>query len=178
MGTGMITLCTGTRDPRDQWGYHPDNESPSAWVDLLSAMEQALTIAMKHNITLGIEPEKANVISSAFKARNLLDHFQSPHLKIIMDPANLFEHEGPDEVRRIVEEAFALLASDIALAHAKDRTANGNFVAAGQGVLDYAHYIEQLKTINYAGALILHGLTEQEVPACVQFLQERLQSNA
>jgi sugar phosphate isomerase/epimerase len=27
MGTGMVTLCTGTRDPDDQWRHHPDNAS-------------------------------------------------------------------------------------------------------------------------------------------------------
>lgn len=27
MSTGLITLCTGTRDPLDQWKAHPDNNS-------------------------------------------------------------------------------------------------------------------------------------------------------
>lgn len=30
LGTEVITLCTGTRDPHDMWRYHPDNGSPAA----------------------------------------------------------------------------------------------------------------------------------------------------
>ena len=55
MGTSLITLCTGTRDPVDQWHHHPDNNSIAAWSDLLASMETALAIAEKYKITLGIE---------------------------------------------------------------------------------------------------------------------------
>src|SRR5262249_38882725 len=36
MGTSIITLCTGTRDPNDMWRRHADNDSPEAWADLLN----------------------------------------------------------------------------------------------------------------------------------------------
>lgn len=174
MGTNLITLCTGTRHPKDKWAYHPDNESDKAWTDLLKSMEIALSIAEKYNVNLGIEPEKANVVSSATKARHLLDHFQSQRLKIVLDAANLFEQEPPDQAHRIIEDAFQLLRDDIIIAHAKDRDKNGAFVAAGEGVLDYDHYIAQLQQIGFSGPLILHGLSEAQVPSCVAFLQERL----
>src|SRR5258706_14575641 len=90
LGTSVISLCTGTRDPRDMWRSHPDNGSPSAWKDLLGSMETALASAEQHQITLAVEPEINNVVDSAAKARALLDHFRSPRLKIIIDPANLF----------------------------------------------------------------------------------------
>ena len=45
LGTGVITLCTGTRDPVDMWRWHPENDSPQAWSDLLHAAEAALRIA-------------------------------------------------------------------------------------------------------------------------------------
>ncbi|MES2142960.1 MAG: TIM barrel protein, partial [Pseudomonadota bacterium] len=38
LGTGMVTLCSGTRDPQDQWRHHPDNNTPEAWRDLLDEM--------------------------------------------------------------------------------------------------------------------------------------------
>ena len=41
MGTSVITLCTGTRDPEDMWRWHPKNASSRAWSDLLSSMEAA-----------------------------------------------------------------------------------------------------------------------------------------
>jgi sugar phosphate isomerase/epimerase len=174
MGTNIIALCTGTRDPKDMWRWHPQNETQDAWNDLLHAVGSALKIAEAEDIYLAIEPEQANVINSAQKARNLLDHFQSRRLKIIIDPANLFERAEELEIERIVEEAFDLLGDAIALAHAKDRDVDGQFVAAGQGVLNYDHYIAQLRRINYEGALVLHGLSEDQVKPCVDFLHEKL----
>ena len=171
MGTNVITLCTGTRDREDMWRRHPDNDGTEAWNDLLDAMERALVIAEAEDVYLAIEPEQANVIHSAQGARKLLDHFRSRHLRIIVDPANLFERAAPSEVERIVEEAFDLLGDEIVIAHAKDRDARGRFVAAGQGVLNYDHYVAQLRRINFAGALVLHGLSEDEVRPCVSYLR-------
>lgn len=177
MGTNVITLCTGSRDPEDMWRWHPDNDSTEAWSDLLDAMERALGIAEAEDLTLAIEPEQANVIHSAQRARRLLDHFASRHLKIIMDPANLFERAAPAEIERIVEEAFDLLGDEVAIAHAKDRDAEGRFVAAGRGVLNYGHYIGQLRRIDFTGALVLHGLSEDEVQACVRFLRQKMRTH-
>src|SRR5438477_1696225 len=73
IGTNLITLCTGTRDPEDMWRGHPDNDSNNAWRDLAMGMQHALEIAERHEVFLGIEPELANVINSAPKARRLLD---------------------------------------------------------------------------------------------------------
>lgn len=174
MGTKLITLCTGTRHPFDQWQHHPDNNSASAWADLLAAMEKALAIAEKHNITLGIEPELANVVNSAAKARKLLDALQSPRLKIVFDPANLFEIATRDEQRRIVSEAIDILGPDIVMGHAKDRDADGGFATAGKGVLDFAHYIACLRTFDFKGPLVTHGLAANEANFVAKFLKEAL----
>ena len=50
-------------------------------------------IASSYGLTLAIEPEVDNVVDSAVKARRLLDEMASPHLKVVIDPANLF-HAG------------------------------------------------------------------------------------
>ena len=135
LGTDTITLCTGTRDPRDMWRRHPDNDRPEAWNDLLATMEQAVAIAEEAGVTLAFEPEVANVIDSALKARRLLDGIRSPRLKVVIDPANLF-HEGDlPRMGPILREAFDLLGPDIVLAHAKDLTRDGEagHAAAGTG---------------------------------------------
>lgn len=176
MSTGLITLCTGTRDPVDQWKEHPDNNSPEAWRDLLEAMETAIGIADRHDVDLGIEPELANVVNSAEKARRLIDELKSPRLKIVMDPANLFEVETPEEQRGIVSSAIDLLADRIVMAHAKDRTTDGRFATAGKGALDYTHYLRKLASVGFGGSLITHGLSASEAEDVATFLGSRLQS--
>ncbi len=174
LGTNLITLCTGSRDAHDQWHHHPDNNSPAAWRDLLVSMEHAIAIAEQHNITLGIEPELGNVVNSATKARALIDTLQCSRIKIIFDPANLFEVAPLDEQRRIVSEAIDQLDSDIVMAHAKDRNADGSFAAAGKGVLDFPHYIACLRALDFKGPLVTHGLAASEASTVANYLKKIL----
>ncbi|MBB2750788.1 UNVERIFIED_ORG: sugar phosphate isomerase/epimerase [Rhizobium aethiopicum] len=174
MSTALITLCTGTRDPIDQWKAHADNDTPEAWRDLLEAMGAAIEIAERYNVDLAIEPELANVVNSAEKAHRLIAALNSPRVKIVLDPANLFEVATLDEQRRIVSSAIDLLADRIVMAHAKDRNPDGSFATAGKGVLDYAHYLGRLKAIGFGGSLVTHGLSASEAANVASFLKRAL----
>jgi sugar phosphate isomerase/epimerase len=171
IGTGIVTLCTGTRDVDDMWRGHPANRRPDAWADLLTAMEQALVIAEEFDLWLAIEPESANVVDSPASARRLLDELRSPRLKIIIDPANLLQVEDLPHQRAILDAAFELLGPDIVLAHAKDvQVVDGTIhhVAAGTGLLDYPYYLALLR--HQPAPLIVHGLAESEVKRALVFL--------
>jgi len=178
LGARTVTLCTGTRDPDHMWKRHPDNDSPAAWRDLLVSVTKALTIANKHDVTLGIEPETGNVVSSARQARRLLDEMKSPRLKIIMDAANLLPPGELGRMKEIMEDAFDLLGPDLVLAHAKDLRASGHAgtLALGKGVLDWDQYLARLQAAHFNGPLILHGFEERQVAASVKFLRSRLPS--
>ena len=78
----------------------------------------------------------------------------------------------------MLSEAFDLLAGDIVLAHAKDVTENGAFAAAGQGDVDWEHYLALLDASGYTGALIMHGLDEADVAASTAFLGGLLNARA
>jgi len=173
LGTSVITLCTGTRDPRSMWLRHPENDSPEAWEDLVDCMRAALQIAEENGVTLAFEPEVSNVVDSAIKGRRLLDEMQSPYLKVIMDPANIFHKGELPRMREILDEAFALLGEDIIIAHAKDldRDGEAGHKAAGKGLLDYDQYLSLLSAVGSDVPLILHGLGEEQVDECVAFLR-------
>ncbi|UWU31347.1 sugar phosphate isomerase/epimerase (plasmid) [Rhizobium sp. WSM1274] len=174
MSTTLITLCTGTRDPIDQWKAHADNDTPEAWRDLLEAMGAAIEIAERYDVDLGIEPELANVVNSAEKAYRLIAALKSPRIKIVLDPANLFEVATLDEQRSIVSAAIDRLADRIVMAHAKDRNPDGSFATAGKGVLDYGHYLGRLKAIGFEGSLVTHGLSASEAAGAAAFLKSSL----
>ncbi|MGO7536223.1 sugar phosphate isomerase/epimerase family protein [Rhizobium leguminosarum] len=178
MSTTLITLCTGTRDPIDQWRAHADNDTPEAWRDLLEAMGAAIEIAERYDVDLGVEPELANVVNSAEKAHRLITALKSPRIKIVLDPANLFEVATLDEQRNIVSSAIDLLADRIVMAHAKDRNPDGSFATAGKGVLDYAHYLGRLKAIGFEGSLVTHGLSAWEAAGAASFLKSSLGGEA
>ena len=139
-------------------------------------MREAADIARQAGVVLAFEPEVNNVVDSATKARRLMDEIGSPHLKVTIDPANIFHTGELPRMREILDEAFALVGKDIVLAHAKDLDHDGDagHKAAGEGKLDYDRYVSLLHACGFKGPLLLHGLSEAQVPRCVAFLREKL----
>jgi sugar phosphate isomerase/epimerase len=173
LGTYLVTLCTGSRDPSNMWQKHPGNDTPEAWADLLAQMEKALSVAEKYEVTLGVETEVGNTINTVAKARRLLDEMRSPQLKIVMDGANIFQRGQLPQMRQVLDEAFELLGSEIALGHAKDldRDGEAGHVAAGRGRLDYPYYMELLKASGFEGSIILHALKPAEARDRLAFVR-------
>ena len=174
MNTRLITLCTGSRNPLDQWAHHPDNVTPEAWRDLLASFEIAVGIADAHDILLGVEPELANIVNSASAARRLINELQSDRIRIVLDPANLFERASPQDRRALVDQAVDLLADRIVMAHAKDRDATGAFATAGKGVIDFDHFLTTLHHAGFAGPVVTHGLRADEAADVAAFLRQKL----
>lgn len=176
LGTGIITLSTGTRDPGNMWRAHPDNTSDSAWRDAVQSMAEIAAIGEEFGVTMAFEPEVSNVVDSAQKARRMLDEVGSPRVKVVIDGANIFHAGELPRMPEILDEAFALLGNDIVLAHAKDLDHDGDAGdrPAGHGLLDYCRYLRLLDEARYTGPLILHGLSEEQVDGCVAFLRDHL----
>ena len=174
MGAGLLTVCTGSCDPLDQWRDHPDNAGAAAWREMCGEFQHLLAIAERCDIAIGVEPELANVVSTAQRARELIDNLQSDRIKIVLDPANLFEIEPPGRHGAIIDHAIDLLGEHIALAHAKDRRADGGFVCAGAGVIDFPRYFAALRRAGFDGAVVAHGLSAAEAPDVARFLRNAL----
>lgn len=172
----VVTLCTGSKNPESKWKWHDDNLLESSWTDLMHTTEQILSFAEKYHVVLGVETEASNIINTAGRARKYLDQAGSERLKIIMDGANLFSPEKVPYMKDVLDEAFDLLGKDIVTAHAKDFCLDGNlsFVAAGQGILDFAYYTDLLKKNGYDGVLTMHGLSESQIPDSCTFLKPLL----
>ena len=175
MGTSDIHICTGSRNPRSMWAPHPDNGLPDAWQDMAACLREAAEIARQTNVVLGFEPEVGNVVDSAQKARRIMDEIGSPHVKVTLDPSNLFHTGELARQEEILDEAFALVGKDIVMTHAKDVDRDGaaGGLPAGQGKLNYAHFMQLLVRYNFKGPILLHGLNEEQVPACLGFIREK-----
>jgi sugar phosphate isomerase/epimerase len=176
IGTSLVSLCTGTRDPQDMWKEHPDNMSQEAWNDCMEALREALYLAEKANVLLAVEPEFANVIDSPRKARVMLDAIGSKHLKIILDPANIFRPQDAPNMSEILEEAFKLLKDEIVMAHAKDfilKDGKIHPVAAGKGILNYEHFLHLLRNVKVP--LIMHALAEEDVDGAIEYINSKSQ---
>ena len=171
IGAPVVTLCSGTRDAQDQWRAHPDNASDAAWADMIVSMRDALAEAQAQGVDLGVEPELANVVSDAAAAERLLAELPSPRLKIVLDPANLFETASETARRAVIGDTIRRLGPHIAMAHAKDRAPDGGFVAAGSGVVDFAELVARLRGAGFDGPLVAHGCTADEASGVARHLR-------
>jgi sugar phosphate isomerase/epimerase len=199
LGCDLLTLCTGTRHATDMWAWHPDNHSPDAWADMVDGLRRASRIARCYGVGVAIEPETANVVCDAESAelalRELGDDAQA--VSIVLDGANLYRSPADPRLdTEIIDNAAARLGAHIRVAHAKDiadpeagssgnAAAHYTHVAAGTGILPYPYYLSKLSLTPAARAaarrgqrlpLILHGLTEGQVPPSVKFLRDTMRS--
>jgi sugar phosphate isomerase/epimerase len=174
MGAGLLTVCSGSCDPDDQWRHHPDNGGSEAWSQMLREFGYLITVAEQHDLRIGVEPELGSVVRSSVKAVELIRTMQSERIRIVFDAANLFETATAHERKRIIEDAVEQLGPHIEIAHAKDRTGDGNFAAAGKGVIDFEHYLAALQNAGFAGDLITHGLSAEQAPDVAAFLESCL----
>lgn len=180
MGTSIITICTGTRDPEYMWRSHPENETPEAWQVMKKTMREIIRIAEANSVHLAFEIEVSNIVNSVEKAVRLLDEIDSDNLNIVMDPANLlFKDDVPSQLE-IFEKALSRLGSKIVLTHAKDigefdeNTGELERVPAGKGRLDYPGFFQLLEKTGYQGPIIIHSLPEEHMPASRDFIASTL----
>jgi sugar phosphate isomerase/epimerase len=170
MGTRLVTVCSGSLDPQDQWRHHPDNDGPDAWRAMCREFEAILAIADAHDVLIGVEPEPANVVGSAASAQRLLRTFQGSRIRIVLDPANLLEAVPGDRRTAVLDAAFDRLGPLIALAHAKDRDDAGRVVPPGHGIVDWDRFIGGLRGVGFDGALVAHGFDAGDAPSVAAFL--------
>ena len=76
---------------------------------------------------------------------------KSSYLKVVIDGSNIFSSGALERMHEVLDKAFEYIHDDIVIAHAKDLTRDGEAgnVAAGQGLLDYDHYIELLNRYGF-----------------------------
>lgn len=178
LGSRIVTLCTGSRDKENMWKRHEDNDRPEAMEDLKENMGEALRIAQRYDVILGIECEPSNCIDSARKAEQLLEYFQhDSHLGIIMDAANLFRkgQAKRENVRNVISDAFGRLGKSICLAHGKDicEGEDIHYTHAGNGMVDFPFFMDQLRKADYEGCMVLHGIkAETDFPGAVSFMEQ------
>jgi sugar phosphate isomerase/epimerase len=177
LGTDFVSLCTGSRSSEGMWTYHPANASPEAWRDAWASLAALATSAERAGVRLGVEPERANVVSDARAARRMLDEIGSPALRIIFDGANLVGPRATVEEQHVVfEEAFKLLGPDIAVIHAKDHDADGTSVRIGTGTIDFPRVMDLVRRFGLSDRvpIVTHNLPEDQAPAAHAYLADLL----
>ncbi|MEL7531537.1 MAG: sugar phosphate isomerase/epimerase [Bacteroidota bacterium] len=171
MGTQLLTLCTGSYHPSNQWEHHPQNDTDEAWADMSQEMEKLVAIAQKYEVYLGVEIELGNVINTSAKAQKLIQQM-GDRIKIILDPANLFDVAPAERVKSLITEAYERIGPHIAQLHGKDRSPEGAFVGPGRGVVPFDFFLSQAQQAGIKAPLVAHGFPETEVDFVSNYLHQ------
>jgi sugar phosphate isomerase/epimerase len=164
---GEVLVTESGRRPES-----PDDQRV-AWDRLRAALAELLPIARAEGVAIGLEPSRAQVLKDTATARILLNEFGTDHLKVMIDPANILGLETLDEM-------FANAAPAIFQGHAKDVIISGEqptYPPAGQGELDYPHYV-RLLAAHHIPALVIEYVNEQNFATVRDFLREVIARNA
>ncbi len=62
----------------------------------------------------------------------------------------------------------------VAMAHAKDRSADNEFATVGRGAIDIGHFVNCLRRAGFDGPLVTHGLQAGEAADVAQLLRRAL----
>jgi sugar phosphate isomerase/epimerase len=175
LGAVAATLCTGSRNAEDMWARHPDNGGEEAWSAMRRSLDVLLPAAEKAGVLLGIEPEPGNVVSGTAAARRLIGELgaEAHRVGVIIDPANLVADSARAQHRRVLEEAFDLLAERVVCVHAKD-TVPWAQTLAGDGVVDYDLVLRLRSRLPSSVPVIIQDAAEGELPA----IRDRLRATA
>lgn len=178
-GAVAATLCSGSRNPADMWGRHPETSGEPAWRDFRESLDVLLPAARDAGVLLAIEPEPANTVSDVDRALRLLGELGSDSSQIgfILDPANLITDVAPDRRSATLRRAFGELAEQAICVHAKD-TVPWSQTLNGGGVLDYELVAELYHSLPQPLPLIIQDASEQELPAVAELVQRSFSRRA
>jgi len=174
IGAPMLCSEAGTYHPRDEWEWDPANGTEQAFAIFVETMRPLIADAADYGITIGLEPYVMTIINTAERAARLVEALDSPYLKLVCDPAGLLTRATLNEQRTVLPAAFGLMAPYIGLVHVEDcrPDPHGHFLwlPAGQGLIDYPLFMQQLVQTGYDGPLILEHLSEAALPAAREYV--------
>lgn len=155
-------------------GYTTDNFTEEAYLRARDSVYQLAQFAADQNVTLAFEAGINHPIYSAQRLRRLLDDIQAPHVKVILDCANLMTADADQNY--VVQEALDLLHEEIEVLHLKDFKVVDQKVQVaplGTGELDLTPLLTFCKKDKPLTFALLEATTEEHLPFAIKTLHER-----
>jgi sugar phosphate isomerase/epimerase len=172
MGCGLVGLETGTPNP--DYAPDPNTGSEATFLALLHSLEDLVTQAEHHGVSVAVEGVTAHTVSTPLKMRRVLDALPSKNLQVIFDPVNFISGDNWEAQDRIIEESFQLFGDRIAIIHAKDFTvADGVYrqMPTGQGQLNYDLLCSLIAQHKPGISILLEEAGPEVVAHCVAHIE-------
>ncbi len=167
-----VFVRPGSMNPHSHWYPHPDNHIPRTFDRLVDSLRQAAATAAAEGMTLAVEGHVVCPLDSPQRVRALLDAVGSPALKFNLDVVNFVGSVADaHDPSRVMDELFALLGQDIAVAHIKDvaiadkHVLHIEEVQLGEGTLNFEALLRRMAAACPEVYCLIEHLPDALIPA-------------
>jgi len=163
LGCGMVGTETGAVNA--EYAFEEANRSKAALDRLVERLKVLVEIAEKMGVIFGIEPVCRHIMWNVERTREVLDRVDSPNLRVIFDPVNLFDMNNYEKQDEIIKEAFDVIGNEIDVIHIKDFIIKDDKLitsplALGDGMMNFPLLFKLLKEKKPC----IHTLIEDSFP--------------
>ncbi|GHO47417.1 sugar phosphate isomerase/epimerase family protein [Ktedonospora formicarum] len=181
LGTPIVATETGTYSNESDWLASSVNQSVEVRERLYVTLEKLLRTAEQYGSVLALEGYVNNVIHTVDALEEVLVHFATPHLQVVLDPFNYLSRDLLPQSEQVVCDFLARFEQHFTLAHLKDVSADGAEVDTpefGYGVFPFRPYFTFLKHRRPDLPLILEHLPMEHLSSALMRLHTQIQALA
>ncbi len=148
LGAGVVGTETGAVNK--EYKPCPENHTDAALNAFIEGLRPVVECAEKFGVCVGIEPVWKHIMCDPKRTRRVLDEINSPCLRVILDPINMFNAENESHGNDIVDEMFDICKNEIDVIHLKDYVVRDNEIISrpitlGTGKFDIPHLFSVIK---------------------------------
>lgn len=129
-----------------------DIQEGQAWDMVLRAYDELVPLAEKSNVYLAVEAVFSMLCRDYYTTRVLIDHFDSPHLGVNMDPSHyvLYRNDVSWAVRQLGDKIKHVHLKDVVGAPGESGK-SFLFPLLGEGLVDWKAFFKALDDVGYEG---------------------------
>lgn len=188
-GTNIVGTETGSFTPDNSYSVKTSSEQVLSI--FYKSLDEMLNCAIKEDAICAIEPvNKQHTICSIERAMAMIEKFDDPHLKIILDPINLLpwtgliEEDGsvlerPSEkaMKEYTNSCLSLLSKHIVAIHIKDFILDKNgykigTIPAPKGVFNWSILLNKLRELKLEVPILLENLNPRTIEQDLALLRQ------
>lgn len=163
LSCGVVGTETGAVNVN--YEFEEANHSEEALNIFIKNLKRVVSYAEKMGVTVAVEPVYKHIMCDIKRTRKVLDAIDSPNLRVIFDPVNVFNPENYKRQDEIIMEAFDLLKDEIEVLHIKDFIINNGEMSSsnlvvGDGLLNLSLIMKLAKQYKP----FIHMLLEDSTP--------------
>jgi len=129
-----------------------DIQEGQAWDMVLSAYGELVPLAEKNDVYLAVEAVFSMLCRDYYTTRVLIDHFDSPHLGVNMDPSHyvLYRNDAAWAVRQWGDRIKHVHLKDV-VGVPGESGKSFLFPLLGEGMMDWKGFFQSLDDVGYEG---------------------------